>query len=340
MAIKVSAAESIICPMCGKAYPKRQSNFAVYHSPMYNGTGYLNICKDCLNVLFEMYVKQIGDTQKAIRQVCRKLDIYYSDEIYAQAQSVSAGRSMIAAYMTKVNKMTYNGKTYDDTLREEGTLWSMGEPQPAPESIAEHEEARLKEIPESVIAFWGPGYTADMYEELEQRRAVWMAQYPNNGKDLDVGTEALIRQICNLEIDINRDRSAGKPIDKSVNALNNLLGSAQLKPEKRDDVDANMANTPFGVWIKKWENDRPVPDPKPEWKDTKGIVKMTSSFFLGHLAKMLGMKNAYSTLYDREMEKLSAKFPEYAGEDDDTFLADVFSDEDGETIEPQRKTDT
>lgn len=328
MAIKVSAAESIVCPMCGKAYPKRQSNFAVYHSPMYNGTGYLNICKDCLNVLFEVYVKQIGDTRKAIRQVCRKLDIYYSDEIYEQAQSVSAGRSMIAAYMTKVNKMTYNGKTYDDTLREEGTLWSMSEPQPAPESLAEYEEKRLKDIPESVIAFWGPGYTADMYEELEQRRAVWMAQYPNNGKDLDVGTEALIRQICNLEIDINRDRSAGKPIDKNVNALNNLLGSAQLRPAQKKDDGSSLNEIPFGVGIGWCERHKPIAEPDEEFRDVDGIRRYISVWLYGHLAKMMGKKNLYSKLYEDEIARLRVDHPEYMDEDDEDFITDVLSEED------------
>lgn len=332
MAISISTSESVTCPVCGKVYPKRQTNFPVYHSPMYNGTGTLNICKECLGNLYNMYFKQCGDTKLAIRQVCRKLDIYYSDDIYNAAQTVSAGRSMMAAYMTKVNKAAYNRKTYDDTLSEEGALWPVTDTQTI-SSDNEREQEALENIPEEVVSFWGPGYTADMYEELEQRRTVWMSRYPNNGKDLDVGTEALIRQICNLEIDINRDRAAGKSIDKSVNALNNLLGSAQLKPEKKDDLDAAMANTPFGVWINKWENKRPIPDPKPEWKDAKGIIKMTSSFFLGHLAKMLGMKNVYSSLYEREMERLSVQFPEYAGEDDDTFIADVFSEEGGDADE-------
>ena len=51
-----------------------------------------------------------------------------------------------------------------------------------------------------------------------------------------------------------------------------------------------------------------------------------SVWFLGHLAKMLGLKKADTTLYDREVEKLRVERPEYDEEDDDTFINDIFAD--------------
>ncbi len=331
MAISISTSESVTCPVCGKVYPKRQTNFPVYHSPMYNGTGTLNICKECLGNLYNMYFKQCGDTKLAIRQVCRKLDIYYNDDIYNAAQTVSAGRSMMAAYMTKVNKVAYNRKTYDDTLSEEGALWPVTDTQII-SSDDEREQEALENIPEEVVSFWGPGYTADMYEELEQRRTVWMSRYPNNGKDLDVGTEALIRQICNLEIDINRDRAAGKSIDKNVNALNNLLGSAQLRPAQKKDDSSSLNDVPFGVGIGWCEKHRPIAEPEEEFKDVDGIRKYITVWLYGHLAKMMGKKNLYSKLYEDEIARLRVDHPEFMDEDDETFVSDVLSsEEDGES---------
>jgi len=173
-----------------------------------------------------------------------------------------------------------------------------------------------------------------MYNQLEDRRKYWMSRLPNEGRDIDIGTEAIIRQICSLELDINRDRIAGKAVDKSVNALNNLLGSANLKPvQKKNESDASIDNTPFGVWIQRFETERPIPEPDPEMQDTDGIIKYITTWFYGHLGKSLGVKNVHSKLYDEEIKKLSVDKPEYEDEDDiddDELLYDVFGDKDND----------
>ena len=149
------------------------------------------------------------------------------------------------------------------------------------------------------------------------------------GTELDVGTEALIRQICALELDINRDRFDGKPIDKSVNALNNLLGSANLKPTQiKSEIDSSFDKTPFGVWVRKLENERPVSEPDEDMRDADGIVKYISIWFLGHLCKMLGIKNTYGRLYEEEIEKMRVEHPEYDDEDDENLFYDIFGDSD------------
>lgn len=176
-----------------------------------------------------------------------------------------------------------------------------------------------------------------MYRELEQRRQYWMSKFPE-GTELDVGTEALIRQICSLELDINRDRIAGKSVDKSVNALNNLLGSANLKPnQQKADGDSAQENTPFGVWIRRWETQRPVPDPDPELEDVDGIIRYISIWFLGHLCKMLGIKNTYCRLYEEEIAKMRVDRPEYEDEDDETLFNDIFGG--SNSVEEENESD-
>lgn len=166
-----------------------------------------------------------------------------------------------------------------------------------------------------------------------------MSKFPE-GTELDVGTEALIRQICSLELDINRDRIAGKSVDKSVNALNNLLGSANLKPtQQKADGENAHENTPFGVWIRKWETQRPIPEPDPELQDVDGIVKYISIWFFGHLCKMLNIENTYCRLYEQEIAKRRVDKPEYEDEDDETVFNEVFGGEEIETEEDDNDTD-
>lgn len=338
MAIEMSS-DTAICSRCGKKYSRRKGYFPVSYAILHKGIGYVPICKDCIDTMYNTYLAQCYNAKDAVRQMCRKLDLYWSESVYETVSRKSTTRTMMTQYIAKINTITYAGKSYDDTLSEEGTLWNFN---PESDGSSEYEDSdtpqnELLETPEEIITFWGSGYSDEMYRELEQRRQYWMSKFPE-GTELDVGTEALIRQICSLELDINRDRIAGKSVDKSVNALNNLLGSANLKPnQQKADGDSAQENTPFGVWIRRWETQRPVPDPDPELEDVDGIIRYISIWFLGHLCKMLGIKNTYCRLYEEEIAKMRVDRPEYEDEDDETLFNDIFGG--SNSVEEENESD-
>lgn len=332
MAIEVNAAAQI-CTRCGMAYGRRKGYFPVNYGSLYKGIGYLSVCKTCVDSIYNKYLSECSDVKKAVRQTCRKLDLYWSDSVYDVVVKKNTQHTIMTAYIAKINTPSYVGKSYDDSLNEYGTLWLFNA-NDAPtqrmdtiEQTQPEEQMEDIEIDDSVKEFWGPGYTNDMYDKLEKRRSFWLSGFPDNGSSLDVGTEALIRQICSLELDINRDRMAGKSVDKSVNALNTLLGSAALKPtqNKTEESDSDLATVPFGVWIKRWENYRPTPDIDEELKDVDGIIKYICIWFFGHLAKMLGIKNAYSKLYEDKIAEMRIERPEYEDESDEDMVYDIFS---------------
>lgn len=321
------------CSKCGVAYGRRKGNFPVSYSILYKGMGYIPICKDCIDAMYNTYLAQCGDARDAVHQMCRKLDLFWSDKVYDMVAAKNTPRSMMTQYIAKTNTSAYIGKSYDDTLLSEGTMWtfrsSAVDEQSAeedfPQSPQEHEDEDIQ-LDQDIIAFWGPGYTSKMYAELEQRRSYWMSRFPSD-VELDIGTEALIRQICSLEIDINRDRAAGRSVDKSITALNTLLGSANLKPaqRKQEDMDATLASVPMGVWLYRYENKRPLPEIDDNLKDVNGIKRYIFTWF-GHVLKMLGVKNKYSQLYDEEIERLRVERPEYDGDDDELYLSSIGAD--------------
>jgi hypothetical protein len=289
--------------------------------------------------MYNKYLTQTEDTSAVVRQVCRKLDLYWNKTIFEDVERRNTTHSMMTAYMAKLNTTRYAGKCYDDTLSDEGALWShidasdfstedTDDFDDDDDGLDSNEEIigidDSIEITDEIIAFWGPGFTTSMYRELEQRRRYWMSRFPED-TILDVGTEALIRQICNLEISINKNRASGKQIDKNINMLNTLLGSLNLKPsQNKDDGDASLENTPFGVWIRRWENQRPIPEVDPEMKDVDGIIRYIETWFKGHLSKMLNIKNAYSQIYENEIDKYRVEKPEYEDDDDETIFNEVF----------------
>lgn len=340
-AIQVNAS-NIVCRTCGTAYGRNKGYFPVSHGELYKGIGYLPYCRDCVEKLYVKYLAECNDKRLAVRQVCRKLDIYWNEKVFEVSDKMNSSRTLMTSYLTKVNLVKYAGMSYDDTLREEGVLWvePRGYAAIAEADIAdpgqnnEQEDPVDEETPEEIVMFWGPGYTNKMYMDLEQRRQYWISRFPK-GSVIDIGTEAIIRQICNLEIDINIARAAGKPIDKYVNSLNTLLGSAMLKPNQiKEDPDIDLEKMPLGVGIQKWEQYRPLPKTPDDCKDVNKLIKNISIWYLGHACKMLGIRNGYSKMYEEKMEELRVKQPEYEDTDDEEMLYDIFGGaSDGEESE-------
>ena len=338
MAIEVNSSQAV-CYKCGAVFSRRKGYFPVSYSVLHKGVGYIHVCKECIDNMYNGYLSQCGNARDAVRQVCRKLDLYWSDNVYEMVARKSTTRSMMTQYIAKINTITYAGKSYDDTLSEEGTLWSFCQNasdintniQPLQDVNDDNESDEDDDVSDEIKAFWGAGYPSGMYKQLEQRRSYWMSRFPDD-MEVDIGTEAIIRQICSLELDINRDRAAGRAIDKNVNALNTLLGSASLKPrqKKSDEADSGINNTTFGEWIRRWENQEPIPEPDPELQDVDGIIRYITIWFFGHLCKMLGIKNTYCKLYEDEIERLRIDHPEYEDEDDENMFNDIFGANDSE----------
>lgn len=327
MAIELSS-DKAICYKCGTQYGRLKGNFPVNYSALYKGVGYIPICKSCIDKMYDGYLAGCNDPKRAVRQMCRKLDLYWSESVYDVVSRKSTTRTMMTQYIAKINSITYAGKSYDDTLSEEGTLWNftnvapeIEEAEPADDDIPEE----VGNIPEDVVTFWGKGYSGEMYDILEEKFAYYKKNLPPNTK-IDIGVERLLRQVCIMEAKVDKDSAAGRSVEKTVETYAKLLGDLNLKPaQQKDDSVSSVENTPFGVWIRRWENQRPIPEPDPELKDADGIVKYVLTWFYGHLAKMFGIKNAHSRLYDEEVERLRVDHPEYEDEDDDDFLYDIFS---------------
>lgn len=292
------------------------------YSPIYeNNNGHITVCKDCVCNMYEHYKYALGDNERmAVRRICSKFDIYWSEEIFHMVDKGHDKRMRAWSYISKTRLFTYQGKTFDDTLDEESL---MSGSLSATESILE-EVVEEEKVPQSVIDFWGSGLTQSYYVELEKRLTYWCG-----GRDvttMDSGEVAIIKQICNLEVTINRDTALGKPIDKYVNSLNNLLGSGNFKPiqKKEDASDTQLEGVSFGEWIRKWENSRPIPDPDPELQDVDGIIKYIDIWFRGHLCKMLNIKNSRTKLYDDTIEQMRIERPEYEEDDDETMFENIF----------------
>lgn len=119
------------CTHCGKLFTKNQrtKDFSTVKSSLWekNG-GKLPVCNECLNFLYNRYLKILGDEYSAYRRVCMKFDLYYSDKIVDKVLSDSdIGQNRMKPYVDILRYASYSSKTYDDTIEEEYGKYLYGD---------------------------------------------------------------------------------------------------------------------------------------------------------------------------------------------------------------------
>lgn len=166
-------------------------------------------------------------------------------------------------------------------------------------------------VDDSMIKFFGPGLSVFDYHFLQNQYDDWIARHECQGKV----QEELFKSLCFVQLDIQKNIREGRSNKDNYATFQNLLSSANLKPSQKMEGSLAEQNT-FGTLIRKWEDEKPIPDPDPEWADKNNIIKYITVWFFGHLCKMMGIHNQWSEMYDEEIAQYSGEHPEYFEEDD------------------------
>lgn len=308
------------CSCCGKRFRAQRGNFAVSNSPLYVGNnGYIDICKTCLDKYYSKLVEfYSGNEEKAIERCCQLFDWYYSDDAVAMtAKSMSSGKTRMSLYPSKVGliQIRSRGTTFLDTIAER-----------ANETIEDIDDVYNEEInpsndeqqvSEEEVMFFGAGYKPSEYRYLRNQYDEWVSRYETKTK----AQEELMKNLCIVQLSIQQAKQRGstKDANDAMKTFQDLLGSANLKPNQNNDNSLVEQNT-FGTLIKRWEDEAPIPEPEEEFKDVDNIEKYISTFFFGHLAKMMKIDNDYSKMYDEEMSQYTVTRQEYQDdiEEEDT----------------------
>ena len=304
------------CCCCGKKYTKQKGNFPFSNSPLFAGNmSYVPICKNCIEKYFITLTDFFsGNEEKAMDRMCQVCDWYYNDDIMAATRKISSDRSRVGAYPSKAQlpQNKSRGTTYLDTIKDRASvnINDFSDYEEAREDLAE-----LK-VKKKTISMFGMGYSMEQYKFLQEQFDDWTGRCECKTK----AQEELFKNLCIAQLNIQIAQQTGGKVKDAMDTFQSLLGSANLKPVQNND-NALADSQSFGTLIKKFEEEKPIPEPDPEWKDVDGIVKYSTVYFLGHLCKMIGVKNSYARMYDEEMAKYRVEKPQYEGDDEALFDA-------------------
>lgn len=312
------------CSCCGKGFSGQQkNNFQKSNSPLFQANdGFLPWCKECTDkYLISLTSFYSNNEEHAIEHFCQQVDWVYDIEPLKCAREISSDRSRISHYAAKKNLNVGNRKTYFDTLKYNYER-KQDEVIETYEDIKNDKKTKLK-----TVKFFGTGFSDDDYQYLQDQYTDWTTRCECKTK----AQEEVFKRICFKQLEIlkaNREGKDTKDLDKT---FQDYLDTANLKP-KQNNLDALSDAQTFGTLLAKWENERPLPDIDEELKDVDKIGLYIDVFFRGHLAKMMGLKNGLSNLYNKFIKKYTVERPEYEGDEDNEALFDAIfgSQTDGE----------
>lgn len=292
------------CTSCGME-TVQPTKFYNSYSRLYKNKGKMPICKDCVVDVHNEYLNKYKDSKKAIYYMCRVLDAYFDETIYdgAMQQSLEKNGNPARIYFQKINSLKqYDDKTFDDSVKPDFDT-DKSEDSKFKFKVNYGGVENSMDITDDIINFWGKGFAKDEYYFLDSEYNEYINAYECDSPVM----VNLLKQAAFESLEIRVKREKRDPVDKNLKNLQDLLTSANVKPVQ--ETGANMTDqATFGTLIKRWENELPIPDPLPEWKE-KDVFQYVKIWFLGHLTKMIGLDNPFAQDYEDEVAKHTIDTP-------------------------------
>ena len=300
------------CHSCNEFHPVE----GFYTDKKY-ASGLFPICKKCLIKMACDYDKksnQYSDNREKTMKVLEMMDLPYIDSMYQSAltstsEEISDKHRATAwqHYITCIKSLpNWRGKTWKDSEM--------------PSDYLNEDEEQINENSRTLKQAkkrFGSDYSSTDLIFLETEYQDWIKRYACENK----AQELLFKRICFKELEIDKAQKNGKDTKELDKTLQDLMGSMSLKPNQNNSNALTEAKT-FGQLIQKWEEQKPIPEPEDEFKDVDKIGVYLDVFFKGHLSKMMGLKNAFTPLYDRFIRKYTVNKPQYDEDSDSEALFD------------------
>ena len=313
----------LFCHSCNEFHNADQ-----FYSDKQYSSGVFPICKKCLIKMacdYDKQAKQYIDNQEKTMSVLKMMDLPYIDSLYQSSitsttEDISDKRRSTAwqHYITVVKSLpNWRGKTWKDSE--------------LPASYLDKDEQEINENSRTLKQAkrrFGDGYTNPELLFLENQYQDWIKRYPCENK----AQEVLYENVCRTQLNIDKKQKQGKDTKDDLKTLQDLMSSLQIKPSQTNSNALTEAKT-FGQLIEKWEDEwdggKPIPDPDDDFKDPDKIGTLVDVFFKGHLAKMMGLKNGFSRLYEKYIKKYTVTKPEYDEDtDSEAIFEQIFGKED------------
>ena len=189
--------ENVVLYTCCKCQKQLDLHKCFYKtfSPLYTETGFVPMCKSCMNRMADKYMVKYGDKREAMKRVCMAFDLYYSDAIFDKVADEED--TWVGNFMKRLNMSQNRKKTFDDTLDDgvkvSGILYNKKARELREKFEAEEQE---KQASPDDIKKWGAGFKPEDYAEMNRHYALLKSANPR----ADGNQENYIMDCCRIKM--------------------------------------------------------------------------------------------------------------------------------------------
>lgn len=179
--------------------------------------------------------------------------------------------------MSQFRDSTWDDSTFDDEVED---------------LISPQSEGFSKEVMDR----WR-GWDADKAKILEKKYQDLVASY----EDKTPIQRSIYRNIAVAQMQADEAIANGNTNDfqKLMKVISDLMNDGKIKPLQDSGSEDGGLST-WGEWVRKIEEEEPIPEPSEEFKDVDGITKYIDENFVGHMKKVLGITNSKKSNKDSQ----------------------------------------
>lgn len=310
---KIMDGELVFCHGCNEFHAS--TNF--YNDKRF-ASGLYPLCKKILLGMATDYDKKnkiyVDNREKTIK-VFQMLDIPFIDSVYQSAlqttQEAVGEKNRSTAYqhmLTMIKSLPqWKGMTFENS-----DFGDIGNPD---DSFIEESKKNEKIINKGRKRFGN--YSNEDLLFLENEYEDWITRYECNTK----AQESIFERLSFKKWEINKATKNGQPTKDLDKTYQELLSTANITP-RQTSMDTFADAQTMGTLLQKYEETRPLPEIDEELRDVDKIGLYIDAFYRGHAAKMLGIKNTFTHIYEKVMSKYMVKPPTYEDEEDSEKIFD------------------
>jgi len=232
-----------------------EKDFYTRTDTLLDSNGYMSICKDCCNTVFDNSYTLEHNFEKALLRTCKILNVAWVPTAVESARNhlskmMDKGKETTAVfgiYKSKVSSMSSMNLEIASTYNESVDNAQFIENDP---NVTDDETFN-----KYLSDFWEPGLSFEQYEFLESE----LGRYKRTHKCDTATEESLLRQICFAELDIRNSRvGGGSPDTAAIKRLQELMKTASVDPAKTSLANSGKAQDTFSSFVKIIEENEPA----------------------------------------------------------------------------------
>jgi hypothetical protein len=264
--------EKIYCRKCMEV--KHPNSFYTATDLYLDSNGYMSICKECVDKIFDKMLITESTLERALLRVCRILNVRYDEKaIRALIEDIKTreknNQEMKGLFGQYKAKLGFTGLRTEKLINTEdiGDLTFI---EPSSDEVKKILDIQMEEK-EYFVESWGQGMTPDDYSFLEKEFAKWK----RTTKCDTQAEEVLVRELCHKQNEIRKARIEAKSVDGLVKSMQEIMKNSALTPALQNAASAGKNMDTFGAWIKEIETLEPAEwyEDQIKYKDIDGIGK-------------------------------------------------------------------